>query len=223
MNIFKKEKDYLQSNTLEYYLSDKDFFAIMKSIRGQLGEKGYWLDNYVGKILEAINQHLISDCAEEGFTSFSILRRICTDILDGCDEIEHPIYPAAKQAVQKYKGKYQERETIRALTSAVTFREFSKTAVKVFIEEKSCGVTEKIDNMKQQEWYQAMSVIVGEHQMECLNAEIKRTFLIVPALEAYLQGMTNDYMYCLLHRDRETSRQVFQLLLDEKLDSEEVV
>jgi hypothetical protein len=40
-------------------------------------------------------------------------------------------------------------------------------------------------------------------------------FLIGKAMDIFLQGMTNQLLYSLTYRDRETSKQVFQLLLDE--------
>ena len=55
--------------------------------------------------------------------------------------------------------------------------------------------------------------------MESLNFAMKRRFLIVPAANNYLQGLSNDYLYSLLHRDKETERHVFQILLDESTNA----
>ncbi len=51
--------------------------------------------------------------------------------------------------------------------------------------------------------------------MEHLNLLFCQQFLIVKTMDIFLQGMTNQLLYSLTCRDRETSKQVFQLLLDE--------
>lgn len=51
--------------------------------------------------------------------------------------------------------------------------------------------------------------------MENLNILYCQRFLIANAMDIFLQGMTNQLLYSLTYRDRETSKQVFQLLLDE--------
>lgn len=50
--------------------------------------------------------------------------------------------------------------------------------------------------------------------METLNLRMKQRFLITPLVSVFAQGATNDLLYCLPHRDSETNKQIFQLLMD---------
>lgn len=54
-----------------------------------------------------------------------------------------------------------------------------------------------------------------EKEMEYLNLLFCERFLTAKAMDIFLQGMTNQLLYSLTYRDRETSKHVFQLLLDE--------
>ena len=58
--------------------------------------------------------------------------------------------------------------------------------------------------------------------MEELNQRIKQRFLIVPQAVAFTQGVSDKLLCKLTSRDFETSRQMFQLLLD-SLPTEEGV
>ena len=51
--------------------------------------------------------------------------------------------------------------------------------------------------------------------MEQLNLPFCQRFLNIKAMDIFLLGMTNQLLYSLTYRDRETWSQVFQLLLDE--------
>lgn len=216
MNIFMENEDYLKDVSLDSILeADKEFFAVMRKIRERLGDKQYWIDNYVKKTLEAINCQLAYEYADMGFEEFGSLRSICTEVLNGGGDVENPIYSIVKNAINRYATEFQERETLRSIAAIVAFPEFMKIATKQFVQEESDDLSAVLDNLKQQELFRNISVIVGEREMEHLNAAIKRRFLIVPATNNYLQGLINDYLYCFLHRDKETERLVFQILFDE--------
>ena len=223
MNIFEENIDFLKDIPLDSVLkADEEFFSVMKSIRERLGDKKYWLDNYVEKILEAINNRHASECGEEGYEASCDLRCLCTRILGG-EEAEHPLYSEIKESVEKYRKIYQERETVRALAMITVFPEYIKIAVNEYLQEAADDLGGVIDIIKQHEYFDNIFAIVGEREMERFNLAIKCRFMIAPVLSIYLQGMMNDYRYCFLHRDRETSRLVFQLLLDKNNDSQGVI
>jgi hypothetical protein len=54
--------------------------------------------------------------------------------------------------------------------------------------------------------------------MEHLNLLFCQRFLIVKAMDIFLQKMANRLLHSLTWRDRETLKQVLQLLLDEALN-----
>lgn len=219
MNMFMETEDYVKGLTPDSIVeSEKEFFKIFGAIRGRLGGKQYLLDYYVRKTLEAINFTSAYENADAGFQEVGSLRRLCTDILDGGGDESDPMFLNVKEKIEKYRPQFQERETLRAIAITLAFPEFLKLATEEFIAEESDELVSAIDNLKQQELFNTISVIVGEQEMERLNFAIKRRFLIVPAVNNYLQGLSDDYLYSFLHRDKETERHIFQILLDE--DSE---
>ena len=64
-------------------------------------------------------------------------------------------------------------------------------------------------------YYRICEAIGGEKEMEHLNLLFCQQFLITKVMDIFHQGMTNQILYLLTYRDRETSKLVFQLLLDE--------
>ena len=220
MNIFMETEDYVKGLSVDSVIeAELEFFKVMKAIRKRLGAKQYLLDQYVKKTLGAINHHLSYEHANVGFEECGSLRRICTEVLNGCGDKSHPMYSAVKGQIEKYRVKFQEPETLRAVAFTVVFGEFLKVSTEQFIQGEADELEAIVDNLKQQELFDTISVIVGEQEMEHLNFAIKRRFLLVPAANNYLQGLSNDYLYSFLHRDKETERHVFQILLDENTDA----
>ena len=223
MNIFKENIDFLKDIPLDSVLkADEEFFSVMKSIRERLGDKKYWLDNYVEKVLEAINNRQASECSEDGFSANCAMRHLCTTILNG-EEAEHPLYSEIKASLEKYQKGFQKNETVRSLAIITAFPEYMKISVNEYLQAAAEDLGNVIDSIKLKEYFDSISAIVGEREMERFNLAIKCRFMIAPALSIYLQGMMNDYLYCFLHRDRETSRLVFQLLLDKNSDPQGVI
>lgn len=54
----------------------------------------------------------------------------------------------------------------------------------------------------------------GETYMETLNLRLKQRFLTAQLVPIFVQGATNDLLYCLLHRDSEPNKQILQLLME---------
>ena len=86
------------------------------------------------------------------------------------------------------------------------------------LESESAGVG---DMVRFRELYEQISQTVGESYMEELNRQLKQRFLIAPTALSFAQGLTYDLLYKLTYRDPETSRQMFQLLLDAMPESRE--
>jgi len=61
-------------------------------------------------------------------------------------------------------------------------------------------------------------LIVDENLMEQLNLALKERFFIVPVIAGFMQGLANDLLYSLTYRDSETSKQIFQLIMDDMSD-----
>ena len=65
-------------------------------------------------------------------------------------------------------------------------------------------------------YFELISLLGEIEPMERLNDLLRSRFQFSPAIFGFVQGMNNDLLYALTFRDRETSRQVFQLPPDEQ-------
>lgn len=188
-----------------------------RDIRLKLGKQGYLLDSYLSLFLEGANAILAYEAAEDGFDRGGELRHLCFAMIDrNGEEKDHPFYATAlhTQIARLDMLRYQERQTRMNLMYATLSDEFLPFAVKHFL----MGVDDRLgsayDSLKLNDLFRRISEVVGESMMETLNLRLKQRFLFAPLVSFFIQGLTNDLLYCLVGRDSETSRQVFQLLLD---------
>ena len=221
MNIFNKESVFLGEHPFEA-LADatKEIFKLAKKIKTSLGEQGYLLDNYLSMVLESANDCLAQDAAITGFEGFSDRFPICTAIQGEHfkDKTKHPFYEKAKKYVEEHTFKFQEKSTVRDLYCAALADEFITFTVKKFIEKEKDELREVFESIQLQEYHSKIAYLVGEEKISRLAELLKSRFLIARPVNIFLQAMTNHLLYCLTKRDKETSKQVFQLILDEDKD-----
>ena len=192
-------------------------FTLARDIRLKLGKQGYLLDSYLSLFLEGANAMLAYEAGSDGFERGGELRSLCFDVLDRTKaEKDHPFYDTALNTLiaRMDTMRYQERQTRMNLLYVALADEFLPFAVKHFLREAVRRIGDGCDIPKLKGLYQRISEVVGEPLMETLNLRLKQRFLTAPMVPVFVQGATNDLLYCLLSRDSETSKQVFQLLMD---------
>ena len=86
--------------------------------------------------------------------------------------------------------------------------------MKHFLREAESKIGDNCDIPKLTALYRRISEVVGETQMETVSLRLKQRFLTAPLVPVFVQGAINDLIYCLLHRDSETNKQIFQLMMD---------
>lgn len=213
MNIFSKEDAFTGTNGLSQDISIEKIFELAGDIRARLENQGYLLGKYISLILEAANDTLVFEAATDGFESGSTLRNLCRIIIDGeTPEENHPFYETAKQKITEKPLPYQEKVTKIDIYFAMLAEEYLTFILNEFIEEQLYKLRANLDIIYLKELYNRISAVVGEDAMDKLNLMLKQRFLKVLPVNAFIQGFTNDLLYCLTHRDCETSKQGFQLL-----------
>ena len=75
-------------------------------------------------------------------------------------------------------------------------------------------IEDAIDFFRLKEFYNQISQIVGEPFMEEFNLRLKKRFLLAPIAVVFAQGFTDELLDRLMCRDPETSRLIFQLMID---------
>jgi len=219
MNIFNKESVFLGEHPFEA-LADatKEIFKLAKEIKISLGEQGYLLDNYLSMVLESANDCLVQDAAITGFEGFSDLFAICTSVQgEHFREIKsHQFYEKSKKYIEEHPLRFQEKCIVRDIYRATLADEFITFAVKKFIEKEKDELREVFEAIQLQEYHSKIAYLVGEEKIGRLAELLKSRFLIARPVNIFLQAMTNQLLYCLTKRDKETSKQVFQLILEQK-------
>ena len=160
---------------------------------------------------------LAYEAAEDGFERSGELRSLCFNVIDrGNTEKDHPLYDMALNTLIARTDilRYQERQTRMHLLYTILSDEFLAFIAKHFQQEVDDRLGTVYDSQKLINLFSRISEVVGEPLMETLNLRLKQRFLLAPLVSVFAQGLTNDLLYCLTSRDSETSKQVFQLLLD---------
>lgn len=223
MNIFKNKEDFLGS--LESQTTDGtllSLFQLAKQIKNRLGKQNYLLDCYLSIFFDGASSILAYEAASEGLDKNSELQTFFFNLLKGLDEKEcNPIYKKARELFDNQSDKilYQEQYTKVCLLMILIADDVLEYSVAHFVKEQVenlCGI---VDEIRMKELYEQISYVVGESMMEELNLKLKQRFLIAPAAMVFAQGLNNDLIYRLMTRDYETSKQMFQLFLDNLIET----
>jgi hypothetical protein len=216
MNIFENRSSFIGAFEPERTKNSvQNLFKLAKEIREKLGKQGYLLDSYLSYVLEAANNTLLYEAAEKGFEAGSELQNLCYAVMDGSGALEeHPFYQTVKQSFDLQQDTYQERTTIMSLHSVLLADTFMDYATQSYVREQ-VDMLNILDDVKLCELYKKIIFLVDESLMEQLNLSLKERFFILPVVAGFMQGLTNDLLYSLTYRDSETSRQIFQLIMDD--------
>lgn len=218
MNIFENESDFLGSTSVEHLkLSFAEFIKQAAEIRTKLGKQGYLLDKYLSYLFETSNEILAYEAASEGFETVGFLDGLCADILSGDSKNkDHPFYDEVKAYIEAYPLKFQERTTKVSVYYSILSERFLERMCEEYYERIESNTHAVLDVCDFRNLYDRISEILGDEEaMKNLNLLFRQRFLIVTAMAAFLQGITNELLYSLTYRDMESSKQIFQLLLDE--------
>lgn len=216
MNIFKRESDIFgQYSSEKVYESLKKFFKITKRLKKKLGTDSYKLDKYLNTLLKSINFEFNANAAAEGTEAYRILRGICFSILNFDTRYQsHDFYKTAKEFIESNKFDYKETHTLLEIYSALLTPKFTDYVVKKYISKLKMQSSSILDIVDLRNSYDYLSNAVGKQKMDSLNSAIMESFLFCPVVNSFLQSITNNYLLCLLYRDEETSKQIFQLITD---------
>lgn len=192
-------------------------FRLAKQIRLRLGKQGYLLDCYLSLIFEGLNNKLVHESADDGFHEGGSLQVQLFHIMAGMEPKKTgPFYPRMQEIYEQKKGmlEFQELHTNQTLLFFSLADEMMADATSRFVKEQVNRLNGIVDEVYLQDLYERISHQAGEAMLEELNTRIRQRFLMAPLATVFAQGITNELLFQLTDRDRETSRQMFQLLLD---------
>lgn len=218
MNIFKTRDSFfgcLNSGAAEDSLLS--LFKLAKQIRQRLGRRGYLLDCYLSLIFEGLTSGVAYDAADEGSQAGGDSQRFFFSLLDDTEPKQsHPLEKRMREIYDQQAEllDFQERYTRLCLLLFSAADELQAQATMDFVREKVNSLSGVVDEVRLQELFDQIAHLAGEALLEELNSKIRQRFLIAPMAVVFAQGMTDDLLYRLISRDQETSKQMFQLLLD---------
>lgn len=223
MNIFKHGNSFFEK--LNNGITDDSllsFFKLAKQIRMRLGKQGYLLDCYLSLIFEGLTIKTSYDAADEGFQAGGDSQRYLFSLLDGTEpKHPHPLERRIREVHEEQAGLlvFQERYTKLCMLLFPMADELLAQATTDFVKELVSSLNGVIDEVHLQELFDQIAHLAGESMLEELNSKIYNRFLIAPVAAIFAQGMTDDLLCKLISRDHETSKQMFQLLLDNMPDT----
>ncbi len=221
MNVFNSMEGILgDTSTQHLQRTFAQFIEQSRLIRSRLGKQAYLFDQYLNLLLESANAELAYDAASRGFDGESPIIRMCVEILrHKPQDTENPLYDIMESYIDANPLPYQEDGTKQSIYCSMLSGELLDGAVKLFEEELTEKFRAVVDIVDLRDLYRKICAILGsEDEMEKLHLLFRQRFLIATPIAIFMQGVTNQLMYSLLHRDRETSKQVFQLILDGTLN-----
>ncbi len=193
-------------------------FRLAGRIRRELGPKGYLLDNYLGLVLQGLNMGVTGEAVEEGTeAAYQFQLRLLSHIVDGTEPEEpHPLFDHVREVYQRYPKirSFQERRTRLYLLMALAEEELLEHALSQFLAKQERFLIGSGDIVSLNELYDKIVCLADQSFMEELDQRLRQRLQVTSMLSAFIQGYANDLLFQLTWRDPETSRQIFQLLLD---------
>ena len=222
MNIFSHDASFLGS--LDNSVTEDSLLSIFRlaaQVKQQLGKQGYLLDSYLSMLFEGFAEQLVYDSADEGFITGGSLQGILFDALDNKKpDSPHPLYLLAEEFYQQHTHcfQWQERSTNQGLLTLFLADKILLQLTASFLEEQTEHLHKTIDIIRLQQLYDQIAYVVGEASMVKLNEQLCRRFLLSPLALVYAQGLTDDLLFKMISRDAETSKQIFQLFMEQLPD-----
>lgn len=217
MNIFKDKENLIgKAEAFVSHDSLRSLFQLAAEIRGKLGNKGYLLDNYLSCFFCAVDSTPTIEVAENGWQSAADLWALCDSVVKHTDNMsDHPLYSAAITLNQAIGSLHQEADTCSQLIFAALFDQFVLNAADSFLKKSQTRLLEEdFESLAMDQLYADIKTRIGEPLLESLNLQLKQRFLIVPITAAFIQSLTDNLVSSFVSRDPESSRQIFQLLMD---------
>ena len=217
MNIFIETQRFFVGTPLHAVIdADENFLQLASKIRQELGERAFNLDEYLSTILNAAYLWLVQQALEEAEVDFADIRFVCMDIIDDENALhDHEYYPALKEYIDKNRSRFQDRYTLIIMACAAVAPKFMMCMAKRHFDSLAEEYNKAMDVVELRYIYRELTYAVGEQDVDRLNELIKRRFFISMAGDVYLQALTEQYLMELQYRDKETSRQIIQIMLDD--------
>ena len=133
---------------------------------------------------------------------------------------DNPFYQQAKKYVDAHSLPYQEKLTRHNIYYIALAHILSKHQLPQY-HRQTRYLLKTLDIVRLQELYHEIGMLLGGTEpMEKLGDSIRISFQVTDYAHIFMQRTVETLLYSLTYRDKETSRQVFQLMLEQALEKE---
>jgi hypothetical protein len=197
--------------------SFEEFLAQAKEIRKQLGERRDLLDRYLSCLLESAYSVYIDFAPGDSMETVWELSYICQAIiLRQKPLVDFPFYQQAKAYIKSHPIDCEDSLTRVALYTIALTHDYLEAEAERFLETQNKRLKDTLEHVDLNELYRQICDIVGDEDgMKNLDRLFRERFMLVTSLAGFVQQQTSNLLFELTCRDGETSKQMFQLLLDE--------
>jgi len=188
-----------------------------RDIRQQLGEQKDLLERYLSCLLESASNAFADTASVEGVETAQMLGFLCTDIVSGRGRHKkHPFYQNAKSYIESHPIGGEDAYIKSALYTIALTHDYLEAEANRFLHRQEQKLESALAHIDLNQLYRQICDVIGDEAgMNNLDWLFRERFLIITSLGGFLQGMAGSLMSELTRKDRETSKQVFQLLLDD--------
>ncbi len=219
MNVFKNcENFFAGSSCGSIYDSLKEFCKLIEILKGNLGEKKFLLDNYLSAILEVLNVLDLQNAICLGDKKSWAILGDCYILCETNTDIEKsPYFDIVEKYIDENPVSIADRHTKAEFYAAKILLDNLKQFDDEFMIHLKNEVLSRVDYSELDNCYQEIIKKVDEKHMEYLNDLIFEIFLICPAGLAFAQQIVFRCVEMLNYCNQETSKRIFQLMMEEGL------
>lgn len=222
LNPYKTYEDFLGTDDPQrLQLNTDGWLPLAQGIREKLGGKGYLLDNYLAFVFDGLAHTKAMDAADAGNDAVTALWNAIRFVMAG-DEgrgWKNSLYPQVKEYIDTHPLPYQEELTRQHIYYVMLAAHVPMYQLPDYIYQARPPVA-KMDIVRLRELYREIGTLLGDFDpMEQLGESIRASFQITDVAHIFMQSTLETLLYSLTYRDNETSKQVFQLLIDHPPDA----
>ena len=219
MNIFKDMEVLFIGPGCEYITKYvHNFWKLSAVIRKDLGERGYYLDLYLSKVIEVLARIDLITVGE-------ITDDVCWKVLSDCyilcgskrKKSKSEFFDISKNYIENHHTNFINRcSRVQFYAANILINHldiFAEKVKHIYMKNILYGVDYPISN----KMYKKISNIIGEERMEKLNDEICEAFAFGPIMVSAAQQIVIRGLEMLCYVDSESFKKLYHFMLEGNL------
>ena len=219
MNNYKDMEVLFIGPSCEYITKyARDFWKLSGEIRKDLGERGYYLDQYLSKVVEVLAR---IDLITVGGITDDVCWKVLADcyILCGTKEKKEKseFFDISKNYIKNHNTNFINRHSkVQFYAGNILINHlniFTEKVKHIYMK----NVLSRIDYPVSNKMYEKISNIIGGERMEKFNDEMCEAFAFGPIMVSAAQQIVIRGLEMLCYVDPESSKKLYQFMLEGNL------